>query len=76
MVYCPHCGNNLSKQFFEEELQKSKEKIAYEKEKIQLIKSCLNDSENNTLKSVIANRYYYFQNKDNKVGYCGLMKRN
>lgn len=66
-TYCPVCGNNLSEQYFEEEIQKSRQKIDYEKEKIELLQHCLQECENNIGVSVIANRYVYFQNRDNKV---------
>lgn len=65
-TYCAVCGNNLSKQYFEEELQKSKEKIAYEQERIELLEYCLQESENNIGVSIIANRYLYYKNRDNK----------
>ncbi|MBQ8908998.1 MAG: hypothetical protein IJY90_01750 [Clostridia bacterium] len=68
-TYCRVCGNNLSEQFFNEELQKSKEKIAYEKEKMQLINYCLSESENCISQSIIANRYHYIKNKYNKIEY-------
>lgn len=71
-TYCPVCGNNLSEQFFEEELQKSKKRIAYEKEKIELIKYCLQESENANTKSVIANRYHYINNQYNKIEYRNM----
>lgn len=68
-TYCPICGNNLSEQFFNAELKKSKEIIANEKEKMQLINYCLQESEKSTSKSIIATRYHYLKNKYNKIEY-------
>lgn len=68
-TYCPICGNNLSEQFFNEELKKSKEIIANEKEKIQLINYCLSESQTSQTKSIIATRYHYLKNKYNKIEY-------
>lgn len=68
-TYCPMCGNNLSGQFFNEEMQKSKDIIAYEKEKLQLINYCLTESQTSQIKTIIANRYHYIKNKYNKIEY-------
>ena len=71
-TYCPICGNNISEQFFNEELRKSKEIIANEKEKIQLINYCLQESEKSITKSIIATRYKYIKNKLNKDEYLKI----
>lgn len=68
-TYCPICGNNISEQFFKEEMQKSKEIIANEKEKIQLINYCLEESQTSQSKSIIANRYHYLKRKYDKIEY-------
>ena len=68
-TYCRVCGNNLSEQFFKAELQKSKDIVAYEKEKMQLINYCLSESEKSQSKQIIANRYHYIKNKYNKIEY-------
>lgn len=71
-TYCPICGNNLSEQFFKEELRKSKEIIANEKEKMQLINYCLSESENCISQSIIATRYKYIKNKLDKEDYLKI----
>ena len=71
-TYCPICGNNLSEQFFKDELRKSKEIIANEKEKMQLIHYCLSESENCISQSMIATRYKYIKNKLNKEKYMKI----
>ena len=71
-TYCPICGNNIREQFFNEELRKSKEIIANEKEKIQLINYCLQESEKSITKSIIATRYKYIKNKLNKDEYLKI----
>ena len=68
-TYCRVCGNNLSKQFFKEELENCKNIIANEREKMQLINYCLLESENCVSQSIIANRYHYIKNKYNKIEY-------
>ena len=68
-TYCRVCGNNLSEQFFKEEKQKSKEIIANEKEKMQLIDYCLSESQTTQSKSIIANRYHYLKRKYDKIEY-------
>lgn len=71
-TYCPICGNNISEQFFNEELKKSKEIVAHEKEKMQLINYCLQESEKSISKSIIATRYKYIKNKLNKDEYLKI----
>ncbi len=71
-TYCSICGNNLSEQFFKDELKKSKEIIANEKEKMQLINYCLHESENCISQSIIATRYNYLKNKYNKIDYSKI----
>lgn len=68
-TYCPICGNNISEQFFKEEMQKSKEIIANEKEKMQLINYCLSESQTTQTKSIIANKYHYLKRKYDKIEY-------
>lgn len=68
-TFCRVCGNNLSEQFFKLELQRSKDKIANEREKIQLINYCLSESENATTQTIISTRYNYLKNRYNKIDY-------
>lgn len=71
-TYCPICGNNISEQFFNDELKKLKEIVAHEKEQMQLINYCLQESEKSISKSIIATRYNYIKNKLNKDEYMKI----